>query len=161
MLPENIVSRSRSRPFCINPRCYSYIRGRIVYLTRISSINKVISSDCCRKDCLKHMDFNFSLEKRKNKFSMNKSMQYSYLVGCMQSTLVGYDYHIGSVLLCRKAFKMIHSVGNFHLSRIQYNLEKNPTYYLEVRHKRDFGPLANTAMSWLQVFFSKHGGSGN
>ena len=75
------------------------------------------------------MDFKFSLEKRKNYFSMNKSMQNPYLVGCMQSTLGGYDYHIGSLFLCRKAFKMIHSIGNFHLSRIQDNLEKDPTYY--------------------------------
>ena len=30
---------------------------------------------------------------------MNKSMQNSYLVGCMQSTLASYDYHIGSLLL--------------------------------------------------------------
>ena len=52
---------------------------------------------------------------------------------------------------------MIHSILNFHLSRIQDNLENDPTYYLEVCHKREFGPLANTAMSWLQDFFSKHG----
>ena len=81
------------------------------------------------------MDFKFDLEKRKNYFSMNKSMHNSYLVGCMQSTLAGYDYHIGSLLLCRKAFKMIHSIGNFRLSRIQDNLEKDLTYYSEVDHK--------------------------
>ena len=81
------------------------------------------------------MDFKFSLEKRKNYLSMNKSMQNSYLVGCMQSTLEGYDYHIGSLLLYRKDFKMIHSIGNFRLSRIQDNLEKDPTYYSEFCHK--------------------------
>ena len=149
MFLANIVSRSRSRLFRINPRCYSYTRGRVVYLTRRSSISELISSDCCKKDCLKHMDLKFSLEKRNNYLSMNKSMQNSYLVGCMKSTLAGYDYHIGSLLLCRNSIKMIHSIGNFRLSRIQDNLEKDPTYSSEVRHKRDFGPLENTAMSWL------------
>ena len=157
MLLANIVSRSRSRPFRINPRCSSYTRGRVVYLTRRSSTNELISSDCCKKDCLKHMDFKFSLEKRKNYLSMNKSMQNSYLVGCMQSTLAGYDYHIGSLFLCRKDFKMIHSIGNFLVSRIKDNLENDPTYDSEFFHKREFGPLKNTLMSWLQDLFSKHG----
>ena len=129
MLPSNIGSRSRSIPFRINTRCSIYTRGRVVYLRRRSSISELISSDYCKKDCLKHMDFKFSLEKRKNYLSMNKIMQNSYLVGCMQSTLAGYDYHIGYLLLYRKAFKMIHSIGNFRLSRIQDNLEKDPTYY--------------------------------
>jgi hypothetical protein len=129
MLPRNIVSRSRSRPFHINPRYSSYTRGRAEYLTRRSSISALISSECCQKDCLKHMDFKFALEKRKRYLSMNKSMQNSYLVGCMQSTLSGYDYHIGSLFICRKAFKMFHSIGNFRLSRIQENLEKDPTFF--------------------------------
>ena len=88
---------------------------------------------------------------------MNKSMQNSYLVGCMQSTLAGYDYHIGNVLLYKKPFKMLHSIGNCHLSRIQEKLENNPTYYSEVCYKWEVGPLENTAMSWMKVFFSNHG----
>ena len=157
MLPRNIVSRSRSRPFRINASCSSYTRGRAEYLMRRSSISALISSECCQKDCLKHMDFKFALESRKRYLSMNKSMQNSYLVGCMQSTLSGYDYHIGTFFICRKGFKMFHSIGNFCLSRIQENLEKDPTFYSEVRHKRQFGPLSNTAMSWMKDFFSKHG----
>ena len=78
---------------------------------------------------------------------MTKSMQNSYLVGCMQSTLASYDYHIGNVLLCRKAFKMLYSIGNCRLSRIQDRLEKDPTYYSEVRYKQEVGILSNTAMS--------------
>ena len=120
-LPKNIVSRSRSRNFRINPRCSSYIRGRLVYLTRKISISELISSDYYKNDFLKHMDFKFALKKRKNYFSMNKSMHNSYLVGCMQSTLAGYDYHIGYLLLCRKAFKIFHSIGNLCLSKIQDN----------------------------------------
>jgi len=73
-LLENIVSRIRSKSFHINPRCYSYTRGRAEYLTRRSYINVLISSECCQKDCLKHMDFKFALEKRKRYLSMNKSM---------------------------------------------------------------------------------------
>ena len=129
MLPRNIVSRSRSRPFRINARCSSYTRGRVEYLTRRSSISTLFSNECCQKDCLKHMDFKFALDKRKRYFSMNKSMQNSYLVGCMQSTLSGYDYHIRNLFMGRKAFKMFHSIGNFRLSRIQENLEKDPTFY--------------------------------
>ena len=75
------------------------------------------------------MDFKFSLEKRKKYLSMNKSMQNSFLVGFMQSTLACYDYDIGDVLIYRKAFKMLHLIGNFSLSRIQERLEKDPTYY--------------------------------
>jgi len=157
MLPRNIVSRSRRRPIHINPRCSHYTRGREKYMTRIISISSLISSECCKKYCLKHMDFKFALEKRKRYLSMNKSMQISYLVGCMQYTLSGYDYHIGSLFICRKAFKMFHSMGNFCLSRIQENLEKDPTFYLEVCHKRQFGPLSNTTMLWMKGFFSKHG----
>ena len=88
---------------------------------------------------------------------MNKSMQNSYLVGCMQSTLADYDYHIGNVLLCKKAFKMLHSIGNCRLSRIQEKLEKDPTYYSEVRYKWEVGSLENTVMSWMKDLFSKHG----
>lgn len=135
MLPRNIVSRSRSRPFRINPRCSSYTRGRAEYLMKRSSISTPISSECCKKDCLKHMDFKFSLEKRKRYLSMDKSMQNSYLVGCMQSTLLGYDYHIGYLFIYRKDFKMFQSMDNFRLSRIQENLEKDPIFYSEVHHK--------------------------
>jgi len=49
MLPTNIVSKSRSKLFCINPRCFSYTRGRVEYLTRRSSISALISSECCQK----------------------------------------------------------------------------------------------------------------
>ena len=94
------------------------ILGVEKYMTRRSSISASISSECCQKDCLKHMDFKFELEKRKIYLSMNKSMKKSYFVGCMQSTLLGYDYHIGSLFILRKAFKMFHSMGNFRLSRI-------------------------------------------
>jgi len=155
MLLRNIVSRSRRRPFCINARCYSYTRGRVEYLTRRSSISTLISSECCQKYCLEHMDFKIALERRKRYLSMNKSMKNSYLVGCMQSTLSGYDYHIGSLFICKKAFKMFHLMGNFRLSIIQENLENDPTFYLEVRHKRQFGPLSNTAMSMDERFIFK------
>lgn len=50
---------------------------------------------------------------------------------------------------------MFHSVGNFCLSRIQEKLEKDPTFYSEVHHIREFGPLENTAMSWMQGIFLK------
>ena len=60
---------------------------------------------------------------------MNKSMQNSYLVGCMISTSTGYDYHVGNVLLCRKEFKRIHSIRNLWLSRIQTRVEKDATFY--------------------------------
>jgi len=135
MLPAIIVSRSRKRSFRINPRCSSYTRGREEYLRRRSSISAPISSECCQKDFLKHMDFKFAFEKRKRDLAMNKSMQNSYLVECLQSTLLGYDYHIGYLFICSKAFKMFHSMGNFRLSRIQENLEKDPTFYLEVCHQ--------------------------
>ena len=88
---------------------------------------------------------------------MNKSMQNSYLVGCMQYTLASYDYHIGNILLCRKAFKMLHSIGNCYLSRIQDRLERDPTYYSEARYKREVGPFANTAKTWMKDLFSNHG----
>ena len=88
---------------------------------------------------------------------MNKSMQNSNLVGCMKSTLAGYDYHIGNVLLCRKEFKMLHSIGNCRLSRIQERLENDPTFYSEVRYKREVVPFANNAKTWTKDFFSNHG----
>jgi hypothetical protein len=70
-----------------------------------SSISDLISSECCQKECLKGIDYKYALEKRKTYLSMNKSMQNSYLVGCMICTKTGYDYHIGNILLYRKAFK--------------------------------------------------------
>ena len=83
MLQRNIVSRSRSRPFRINANYSSYTRGRAQYLTRRSSISALISSECCQKNPLKRMDFTFALESKKRYLSMNKSMQNSYLVGCI------------------------------------------------------------------------------
>jgi len=118
MLLANIVSRSRSGPLCINPICSSYTRGREEYLMRRSSISDLISCECCQKYFLKHMDLKFALEKRKIYFSMNKCMRNSYLVGCMQSTLSSYEYHIGSLFIYRKAFKILHSIDNFSLSII-------------------------------------------
>ena len=47
----------------------------------------------------------------------------------MQSTLEGYDYYIGNVFLYRKDFKMLHSIGNFRLSRIEEILGKDPIFY--------------------------------
>lgn len=156
-LQANIATRSISRPFHINPKHSSYTRARTKYLTTRSSVVHLISSEFCRRDCLKNMDFKFALEKRKTYMSMNKSMQNSYLVGCMQSTLAGYDYHIGNVLLCRKAFKMLYSIGNCRLSRIQDRLERDCTYYSEARYKREVGSFANTAKTWMKDFFSNHG----
>jgi hypothetical protein len=71
------------------------------------------------------MDYMYALNKRKTYLSMNKSMQNSYLMGCMISTNTGYDYPIGNILLCKKDFKKIHSIGNIRLSRIQTRLEKD------------------------------------
>ena len=88
---------------------------------------------------------------------MNKSMQNLFLVGCMQSTLVGYDYHIGNVLICGKDFKMLHSIGNFCLSRIQERLEKYLIYYSKLHYKIEFGPSIITTISWMKHLFSKHG----
>jgi hypothetical protein len=99
----------------------------------------------------------YALNKRKTYFSMNNSMQNSYLMGCMISTKTGYDYRIENILLCRKDFKTIHSIGNLHLSRIQRRLEKSPSFYSKLHHGRESGPLKNTTLSWMHDFFSKHG----
>lgn len=131
MFPGNIVSTSRSRTFRINQRCSSYTRGREEYLMRRSYISALISSECCQKYCLKHMHFKFALEKRRRYLSINKRIQNSYLVRCMKYTFSYYYYHIGSLFISRNAFKMFHLMGNFHLSRIQENLEKDSTFYSE------------------------------
>jgi len=158
-LQRNIVSRTRTRPFHINPNHSSYTWSRKEFITKTFSIGDFISSDCCHKNCLKSINYMYALQKRKNYLSMNKNMQNSYLVGCMISTKTGYDYRIGNILLCRKAFKKYHSIGNLRLSRIQTRLEKDPTFYSKVQHGREIGPLTNTALAWIQDFFSKHGES--
>ena len=90
---------------------------------------------------------------------MNKNMQNSYLVGYMISTKAGYDYRIGSIFLCIRAFKIIHSTGNLRLSRIQTILEKDPTFCSKEYHARASGPMKNIAISWIHDFFSKNGES--
>jgi hypothetical protein len=80
------------------------------------------------------MDYIYDLNKGKTYLLMNKSMQNSYLMGCMISTKTGYDYRIGNILLCRKDFKKIHSIGNLRLSRIQTKLEKDPSLNSKVHH---------------------------
>jgi hypothetical protein len=102
------------------------------------------------------MDYMYTLNKRKTCFSMNKNMQNSYLMGCMISTKTGYDYCIGNLLLCRKDFKKIHSIGNLHLSRIQTRLENDPAFFSKVHHGRESGPLKNTTLSSMCDLFSKH-----
>ena len=77
----------------------------------------------------------------------------------MISTRTCYDYRFGNVLLCRKAFKRIHSIGNLRLSRIQTRIEKGPTFYSDDYHRRDSGPSTHIAISWMHDFFSKHGES--
>ena len=104
-LQINIVSRTRTRPFYINPNHSSYTRSMKEFLTKSFSIDDSISSDCCHKNCLKSIDYMYSLQKRNNYLSMNKSMKNSYLVGCMISTKTRYDYRIGNILLCRRLSK--------------------------------------------------------
>ena len=90
---------------------------------------------------------------------MNKNMQNSYLVGCMSSTKASYDYRIGIILLYRRVFKIIHSIGNIRLSRIHTRLEKDPNFYSKEHHARANGLIINIAISWMRDFFSKHGRS--
>jgi hypothetical protein len=120
------VSKTKIRPFYIDPKHSFYTRSRKEFITKSISIKELISSECCQNNCLKRMDYMYALNKRKTYLSMNKSMKISYLMGCMISTNTVYDYHIGNILLCRKAFKKIHSIGNLRLSRIQTRLEKDP-----------------------------------
>jgi hypothetical protein len=96
---------------------------------RSNPINDLISSECCQNNGLKDIDYMFASKKRKIYFSMNKSMKKPYLVGCMISTKTYYDYYIGNILLCRKAFKKFHSIGNLRLSRIETRLENDHTFY--------------------------------
>ena len=84
-------------------------------------------------------------------------MKNSYLMGCMISTKTWYDYRIENILLCIKALKKIHSIGNLRLSRIHTRFEKYPSFYSKVHHGRESGPLTNTTLSWICDFFSKHG----
>jgi hypothetical protein len=84
-----------------------------------SSIIDLISSKCCQNKMFERYRLQVCLGEKEGIFSMNKNMKNAYLVGCMISTFIGYDYHIANVLFCRKAFKIIHSIGNLHLSRIQ------------------------------------------
>jgi hypothetical protein len=112
-LQGNIVCRTKIKPLYINPKNSSYTRSRKDFLTKSISIKELISSECCQKNCLKRMDYMYALNKRKTYLAMNKSMKNSYLTGCMISTNTVYDYRIGNILLCRKAFKNIHSIGNF------------------------------------------------
>ena len=118
-----------TRPFYVNTKHSSYTRCRKELVTSPSSITHLISSECCHNNCLNGICYNYALEKRNVYLSMNKSVQNSYLVGCMISTRTCYDYYIGNVLLCRRAFKRIHSIFNLRLSRIQKRLEKDPTFY--------------------------------
>ena len=62
---------------------------------------------------------------------------------------------LGLYLSVENISKCFIRIGNFRLSRIQENLEKDPTFYSEVHHKRQFGPLSNNAMSSMKDFFSK------
>jgi hypothetical protein len=117
-LQRNIVSRTRIRPFYINPNHSSYTRSKKEFLTKSFFISELISSECCQHNCLKSMDYMYALNKKNTHLSMNKSMQNSYLMGCMISTNTRYDYHIGNILLCIKDLKKIHSIGNLRLSRI-------------------------------------------
>jgi hypothetical protein len=156
-LQLNIVSRTKTRTFYINPNHSSYTRSRQEFLTKSISISELISSECCQNNCLKSMDYMYALNKRKTYLSMNNSMQNSYLMGCMISTNIGYDYCIGNILLCRTTLKKIHSIGNLRLSRIQARLENYPSFYSKVHHGRESRPLKNTTLSWMCNLFSKHG----
>jgi hypothetical protein len=112
-LKRNIFSRTKIIPFYINPNHSSYTRSRKDFFTK-----SISSSECCQKNCLKIIDYMYALNKRKIYLSMNKSMKNSYFMGYMISTNTEYDYCIGNILLCKKALKKIHSIGNLRLSRI-------------------------------------------
>ena len=105
------------------------------------------------------MHYNCALEKIIEYLSMNKNMQNSYLMGCMISTKTGYDYRIGSILLYRRAFKRIHSIGNIRLSRIQTGIEKDHTFYSKEYYARAIGPIIKISISWMHDLFCKHGES--
>jgi hypothetical protein len=150
------VFRTNIKPFYIDPKHSSYTRSRKEFLSKSISIKELISSEFCQKNCLKRMDM-YSLSKRKTYLSMIKIMKNSYLMGCMISTITVYDYLIGNILLCRKDFKKIHSIGNLRLSRIHTRFEKYPSFYSKVHHGRESGPFTNTALAWMHDLFSNHG----
>ena len=77
----------------------------------------------------------------------------------MISTKAAYDYRIGSIFLCRREFKRIHSIGNLRKTRIQTRLEKDPSIYSKEYHARASGPITNISISWMRDLFSKHGES--
>jgi hypothetical protein len=152
-----MLHRTSTRTFYINPNHSSYTRSRKEFLTKSISISELISSECCQINCLKNMDYMYSLNKRNPYFSMNKRMRKSYLMGRIMSTNTRYDYRIGNILLCRKAFKINHSIGNLCVLRIETRLEKHPLFYSKVHHGQVSGPLTSTTLSWMGDLFSKHG----
>ena len=66
---------------------------------------------------------------------------------------------VGNVILCRKAFKRIHSIGNLRLSRIQTRIKKDPTFYSDDYQGWITRPSTHIAISWMHDLFSKHGES--
>jgi hypothetical protein len=80
-LQRSIFSRTRDRNFYINPNHSSYKRSRKKFLSKQISISDLTSSECCQNNCLKSMNYMYSLTKRKTYLSIDKSMQNSYLMG--------------------------------------------------------------------------------
>jgi hypothetical protein len=99
------VSITRTRPFYINLNHSSYTRSRKEFLTKSFSISDLISSECCQNNCLKRMDYMYSLNKKKTYLSMNKLMKKSHLTGCMISTKTGYDYRIVNLFFVERILK--------------------------------------------------------
>ena len=57
------------------------------------------------------------------------------------------EYYLGSMQICRLAFKIIHGLGNARLARVQKRLRC-------FRNPRLIGPVGQMAMSWMENYFA-------
>ena len=143
--PQKVEKKRRMH---IDKRTTSYGRRRMQFMTSKAQIKETCSTLCCIKNCLAGLGVKKMTALRIRYFGLNREEQDYYLNAAItQLKSDQVEYYLGSMQICRSAFKIIHGLGNARLARVQKRLRC-------FRNPRLIGPVGQMAVSWMENYFA-------
>ena len=143
--PQRVEKKGRMH---IDKRTTSYGRRRMQFMTSKAQIKETCSTLCCIKNCLAGLGVKKMTALRIRYFGLNREEQDYYLNAAItQLKSDQVEYYLGSMQICRSAFKIIHGLGNARLARVQKRLRC-------FRNPRLIGPVGQMAVSWMENYFA-------
>ena len=96
------------------------------FMTSKAQIKETCSTMCCIKNCLAGLGVKKMTALRIRYFGLNREEQDYYLnatIIIMHLNSDQVEYYLGSMHICRSAFKIIHSLGKSRLVCVQEEVE--------------------------------------